>query len=141
MPASVFCPCWRDAEFILASAFSCPDLNAGLEPRVCGIYATRTPRLLFPRLPFLRRKPRVYYSRVCYFRDANSRVCEPSRLTFKTRALSPSIIMACSEFRGFRTFRLSGDLGECSRYPLDFLFSLIIRVISLYSWLSYFMWY
>ena len=54
--ASVFYLYWRDAEFILASAFSCPDLNAGPEPRVMA-----------PS----RRDPRVCDSRICYSCDAN----------------------------------------------------------------------
>ena len=41
----------RDAKLMLASAFfSCHNLNAGLEPCVCGLYATRISRLRLRRL-------------------------------------------------------------------------------------------
>jgi len=41
----------HDAKLMPASAFfSCNSLNASLEPHVCGIYATRLPRLRLPRL-------------------------------------------------------------------------------------------
>ena len=82
-------------------------------PRVCGIYATRIPRLLFPRLPFLQREPRVCYSRVCdsrvcYSRNANSRVCEPPRLTFKTRVS----LWRVPSSMDYGPFGISDDLGE-----------------------------
>ena len=108
-PAFVFRPCWRDAEFILASAFSCPDLNAGLEPRVVA--------------PWQRNViSRVCYSRVCHSCNANPTSAipafvipasaipatrlprlRPSRLTLKTRVYL--CFRTRSELHGFRTFR------------------------------------
>ena len=104
-----------------------------------AVPATRHPRLLFPRLPFLQREPRVCYScvcdsRVCYSRDANSRVCDP-RVSLSKPASTCALGRVPSSV-DFGPFGNSGDLGECSRYPLDFLFSLIMRVISLSSYLT-----
>ena len=128
MPASVFYSFCRDAEFILASAFSSrPALNADLafvasmrrKPRVCysrvcyshvcyfRVYHScdATPAsAIFPRLPIL---PHLLFSRVCLF----PRVCLFSRICL------PHLDSRTWDFTVF--FRI---LGEYSRFPLDFLF-------------------
>ena len=107
MPASVF--------------FSCYNLNAGLEPRVCGIYATRLPRLRSPRLTL---KTRVS---LCTLSSHILLSLEFSLFLSLTLSLSSSlslpkylyhILWHVREFHGFQTFRHSGDLGECSRSRL-----------------------
>ena len=132
-PAFVFCSCWRNAEFILASTFSCPDLNAGPEPRVVAPWR------------------RDAISRVCcscnatpaFAIPASGISCNATLASATLASLSQTCVYLCTlllsnsfspsssyyylswrvrKFQGLQSCRLFRDLGECSRFPLDFLF-------------------
>ena len=113
-----------------ASAFlSCYDLNAGVEPRVCGICATRLPRLRLPHLTL--KNPRLPVHSLFPYTSL-SRFLSLGFSLFLSLTLPLSSSLSLSniyillylwrgrEFHGFRTFRHSDDLGECPRLHLGF---------------------
>ena len=150
MPASVFCPCWRDAElYSRPRSLSYPDLNAGPEPRVVASWR------------------RDAISRVCCSCNAtpafaipasgiscNATLASATLASATLASLSQTCVYLCSlflsntfslssssyylswrvlKFQGFQSFQhyrrfrrvfslYRFILCEYSRFPLDFLF-------------------